>query len=340
MNTIVLEEPGRFTFKQTEPPSRPGSAEARVRVHSVGICGTDIHAYAGRMPFFTYPVIPGHELGVEVLDCGEGVSNVERGDRCAVEPYMNCGECAMCRSGKTNACPNLQVLGIHTDGGMREEIIVPAGKLHPKNSLQFEQLALVETLGIGCHAVNRANLAKGETAVVVGAGPIGLTVVTFARLVGARVAVVDISADRLAFCSEAFGVETILPGGDKGLPSELARVLGGEPPQVVFDATGNGSSMSGAIHLAGSGARVVFVGLFNGDVSLNDPELHRKELTILASRNAPSADFQFIVDRIESGEIDTRKWVTHRASCEDMIEQFPSWIQPEARTIKAVVSFA
>jgi threonine dehydrogenase-like Zn-dependent dehydrogenase len=291
------------------------------------------------MPFFKYPVIPGHELGVEVLAVGGGVTEVAQGDRCAVEPYMNCGTCAMCISGKSNACPDLQVIGIHTDGGMREEILVPAKKLHPKNSLEYDQLALVETLAIGCHGVNRSNLSAGETALVVGAGPIGLTVVTFARLRGARVAVVDISKDRLSFCRETFGVDTLLPSGSGGLPRELEELFGGNLPQVVFDATGNGTSMGTAIHLAGSGARVVYVGVYNGDISINDPELHRKELTLLATRNAPSDDFPFIIERMEKGDIDTRRWVTHRASCVDMIEQFPGWLRPEAKTIKAIVSF-
>ena len=151
-------------------PGPPGPGEALVRVHRVGICGTDISGYLGKMPFYSYPRIPGHELGVEVVSVGEGVPNVRPGDRCSVEPYINCQQCSACQRGNGNCCKNLKVLGVHTDGGLRARFIVPARKLHPSKKLSLEQLALVETLGIGCHAVNRSKVQPGEHALVVAPG--------------------------------------------------------------------------------------------------------------------------------------------------------------------------
>src|SRR5688500_1524126 len=161
MKTIILNEPGRFSLTDTLEPRSPAPGEAMVRVHRVGVCGTDLHAYRGRQPFFTYPRILGHELGVEVVEVGENAHGIRPGDRCAVEPYLNCGTCIACRHGKTNCCVELRVLGVHTDGGMREFIAVPVNKLHRSESLSWEQLALVETLGIGAHAVERAGLGAG-----------------------------------------------------------------------------------------------------------------------------------------------------------------------------------
>src|SRR4029434_6639637 len=130
MNTLVLEKPGQMRLTQTDIPRDVPAGSALVRVHRVGICGTDWHAYHGHQPFFTYPRILGHELGVTIEWISESASSLEGGGRCSVEPYLNCGTCIACRRGKTNCCATLQCLGVHTDGGMRERIIIPARMLH------------------------------------------------------------------------------------------------------------------------------------------------------------------------------------------------------------------
>ena len=178
MQTIVLDQPGQLVLTETPPPAGPGPGEAIVRVHRIGVCGTDLHAFKGEQPFFDYPRILGHELGVEVLALGPGgdpTGRIAVGTRCAVEPYLNCGRCVACRRGKPNRCVALRTLGVHTDGGMREAIALPLDKLHPAPTLSYEQLALVEMLGIGAHAVGRAAIEPGEWVLVVGAGPIGLS---------------------------------------------------------------------------------------------------------------------------------------------------------------------
>src|SRR5438132_4345814 len=203
MKAIQLEKPRQFRRIDIPPPSPPGPGEALVRIHRVGICGTDYSGYLGKMPFYSYPRIPGHELGVEVLAVGEGMPNVKPGDRCAVEPYINCQRCFSCERGHTNCCENHQTLGVHCDGGMRPQFVVPARKLHISRRLSFEQLALDETLAIGCHAINRGNPLPGETVLVLGAGPIGLSVIEFARLSGARTIVADMLESRLQFVRSA-----------------------------------------------------------------------------------------------------------------------------------------
>src|SRR3954467_14637328 len=191
MNAIVLEQPKQFKRADVPEPAPPDAGEALVRVHRVGICGSDVSGFLGKMPFYSYPRIPGHELGIEVVEVGNNVTNVRPGDRCSIEPYMNCGDCHACRKGASNCCANLKVLGVMVDGGMRERFVLPAHKLHPSKTLSFDQLALVETLAIGCHAVDRPALAKSENCLIIGAGPIGLSCVVFAKLAGARVIVAD-----------------------------------------------------------------------------------------------------------------------------------------------------
>jgi 2-desacetyl-2-hydroxyethyl bacteriochlorophyllide A dehydrogenase len=338
LQTIILTEPGRFELTRTQPPREPPPGHALVRVDRIGVCGTDLHAFRGEQPFFSYPRILGHELGVEVVALAPDVAlDLAPGDRCAVEPYLDCGACVACRAGKINCCVRLQVLGVHTDGGMREQIVVPAAKLHRSAALSFEQLALVETLGIGAHAVGRARVRAGEWALVIGAGPIGLTVMQFARLAGARVIALDLEPGRLDFCRKHLGVEQTVMAGERAL-AVIQELTDGDLPTVVFDATGSPRSMHGAFHYVANGGRLVFVGLFQGDVTFHDPEFHRRELTLLASRNATGAELRRIIGLIEGGQIDTLPWITHRAPLAETPAQFPSWLRRESGVIKAMLT--
>jgi 2-desacetyl-2-hydroxyethyl bacteriochlorophyllide A dehydrogenase len=338
MRAVQLERPESFRMIDVPEPPAPGPGEAVVRVFRVGICGTDFSGYLGKMPFFSYPRIPGHELGVEVVAVGEGVANVKPGDRCAVEPYINCQKCYSCTRGHTNCCENHQTLGVHCDGGLRPLFTVPARKLHVSTKLSFEQLALVETLAIGCHAVNRGGSKPGETILVIGAGPIGLSVVEFAKLSGARTVVTDINENRLRFVRERMGVaDTLLAKGDGSELEAFSKLTGGKLGDVVVDATGNAGSMANALNYVAFAGRLVFVGITTGEIKFPHPLMHRREMTLLASRNALSADFTRIVRLIEEGQIDTRPWITHHAPLENMIAEFPKWLRPETGVVKAVV---
>jgi threonine dehydrogenase-like Zn-dependent dehydrogenase len=339
MKTIVLEEPGRFALHDTPAPDHPAPGEALVRIHRVGVCGTDLHAFAGRQPFFNYPRILGHELGVEVLAIGaiDAPPHLAVGDRCCIQPYLHCGACSPCRRGATNCCERLQTLGVHTDGGMRETITIPLALLHPSATLSYEQLAIVEMLCIGAHAVRRATITPGERALVVGIGPIGLGAAVFARAAGAEVLVMDVSERRLEFARRQGFAMQIDGRGD--VAAQLRALCGDDPPTVVFDATGNAQSMMRSFAYPANHGRLVFVGLFQGDVTFNDPEFHRRELTLLASRNATAEDFRHVVRSLETGAVVIDDWISVQATPEAMIGQFAGWTTPEAGIIKAMVTF-
>ena len=337
MRAIEFTEPGKLRIVETAEPAAPGAGEALVRVHAVGICGTDYSGFLGKMAFFSYPRIPGHELGVEVVAVGAGVTNVKPGDRCSVEPYLNCQRCYSCRRGHTNCCESNQTLGVHCDGGLRPFFLVPARKLHISRKLAPEQIALVETLAIGCHAVNRAAPQPGENVLVIGAGPIGLSVIEFARLSGARVIVLDLNEQRLAFVREKMKVADTIAGG-AGALQKLMEITGGQLADVVIDATVHQESMSRCLEFATFAGRVVYVGITVKDLVFpHAPIMHRRELTLLASRNALSADFPHIIGLIEAGRIDTRPWLTHHAEFTEVPAIFPTWLKPETGVIKAVV---
>ncbi len=320
MRQIVLEQPGNFQ-EQFTTPDAAGPGEAYVRIHRIGVCGTDLHAFAGRQPFFTYPRILGHELGVEVISAPQNDQGIAAGSRCAVEPYLSCGKCHACALGRPNCCESLQVLGVHCEGGMRPFLSVPVELLHKSDKLSLDQLALVETLGIGAHAVQRSGLREGEDALVVGAGPIGLAVIQFAQAAGARVRMLEISEPRRAFV-ERLGVETL-------------SKFDGRLADVVFDATGSPPAMEAAFDYPAHGGRLVFVGLAQARVSFDDPQFHRRELTVFASRNSCN-DFPGIIRMIEDGRIDTAPWITIRMGLADVPSQFPL-LRQQPNLVKAMI---
>jgi len=338
MKAIRLEKPEQFAAVEVDEPDKPGAGEALVEVHRVGICGTDVSGYLGKMPFFTYPVIPGHELGVQVMEVGEGVGNVREGDHCSIEPYMNCGDCYACRKGATNCCESLEVIGVHKDGGMCERFILPAHKLHPSIKMTMEQLALVETLAIGCNCVNRSDTRQGDKVLVIGAGPIGMAAIEFLKVAKAEITVMDMNETRLEFCKEKLGVDhTVVFKNDNTEVDRLREVNGGDLPITVIDATGSHISMSSAFQYVSFTGQVLYVGITTQELNFKHVSIHRPELTIKASRNAAPADFSRIISLIEDGVIDTDPWLSHQASYDDFIGEFTNWLKPETGVIKAVL---
>ena len=339
MKALQLEKPESWRIIDIPEPPPPAAGEVLVRVHRVGVCGTDLGGYLGKFPFFSYPRIPGHELGVEVLEIGAGVSNVKPGDRCSVEPYLNCQQCYSCRRGFTNCCENHKTLGVMCDGGLTERILLPARKLHKAGGLTMEQAALVETLAIGCHAVDRSGSKAGENVLVIGAGPIGLSALEFVKLSGARPIVADISENRLAFVRDTMGVlDTLVIKNDGSDISNLEAMTQGQRADVVIDATGNNKSMVRAFEFAAFAGRVVYVGITQQNIEFaHAPFFHRREITLMASRNALSRDFTRIIKLIEAGQIDTNPWITHHANFADVPREFPNWLNPNAGVMKAVI---
>jgi 2-desacetyl-2-hydroxyethyl bacteriochlorophyllide A dehydrogenase len=338
MRAIRLEEPKHFEHVEIDEPGSPGPGQALVRTQRMGICGTDYSGYLGKMPFFRYPRIPGHELGVTVLEVGEGVSSVKPGDRCSVEPYMNCGSCFACRNGSSNCCATLEVIGVMIDGGLCDRFLIRAEKLHRSEKLSYEQLALVETLAIGCHATDRGDARDGDHVLIIGAGPIGLATLEFTRLTGAKITVMDMVESRLEFCRERYGVEhTIQFKGDGSEIEQMRQATGGDMYKLVTDATGSNRSMSAALSYVAQTGSLVFVGITTQEVSFLHPVLHKAEMTIKGSRNALPGDFTRIIGLIEDGTIDTNPWITHRTSFDEVIGVFETYTHPESGVIKAII---
>lgn len=334
MKALVCIEPGRLALEDRPEPVR-GDGEVKVRIRHVGICGTDFHIFGGKHPFLEYPRVMGHELSGTV-DEAPANSSLRQGDPVYIVPYLSCGKCQACRLSLTNACRNIAVLGVHSDGGMAEYVCVPEGNVIATGNIPLEDAAMIEFLAIGAHGVKRGAITRHDRVLVTGSGPIGMSAIIFAKARGAHVTVMDTREDRLAFAVDQLGVDaTIFADADS--EATAARITSGDWYDVVIDATGNAVPMQRGFNFLAHGARYVLLSVVRQDITFSDPEFHKREATLIASRNAQPDDFAEVVRQIGAGNVPTRALNTHRAPLSEAVSLFPAWAKPEAGVIKAIL---
>ncbi|QIL40411.1 zinc-binding alcohol dehydrogenase family protein [Pedobacter sp. HDW13] len=335
MKALVCSEPGHFYYTNKEKPELK-KGWSILKIKRIGICGTDLHAYEGTQPFFSYPRILGHELSGELIET-DGAPGFEIGENVTFIPYFNCGRCIACRNNKPNCCTRMKVCGVHIDGGMAEYLLVPSSSLLHGEGLSYDELALVEPLAIGAHGVRRANISHGEFVLVIGAGPIGLGTIAFARIAGARVIVLDINNDRLRFCRTEFKIEHTINALSDDVTEVLMKITNGNMPTVVIDATGNQKAINGAFQYMAHGARFVMIGLQKGDISFAHPEFHKREATLMSSRNATRTDFEQVIESMKNGLVNPKTYITHRTKFSEVEHEFESWLDPKNGVIKVMI---
>lgn len=354
MKALVCIQPGELGYREMDAPIA-GPGQAIIRIRRIGICGTDLHAFEGTQPYFNYPRILGHELAGDLVEADKAPGFVP-GEAVTIIPYFNCGICIACRNGKPNCCTTLKVCGVHIDGGMVDYLVAPSAALVHGEGLSYDQLALIEPLAIGAHAVRRAGIQPGEFVLVVGAGPIGLGTMEAARIAGGEVIAMDINEDRLRFCREKLGVlHTVNPlaaseggvGAAVGKPLATEGVMGpmealqhikrGDMPTVVIDATGSLRAIENAFQYMAHGARYVLVGLQKGEIRFSHPEFHKREGTLMSSRNATRADFEFVMDSMRNGLIDPTTYITHRVGFDEVVAEFAGWLGHNDGGARAVI---
>jgi 2-desacetyl-2-hydroxyethyl bacteriochlorophyllide A dehydrogenase len=335
MKAVVCRSPGDLVVEDRPAPGAPPSGWALVGVSHVGICGTDFHIFEGKHPFLAYPRIMGHEVSGTVIAAGDGVE-LAIGEPVIINPYLACGKCIACRHGKPNCCVRIEVLGVHRDGAMAEQILVPAQNLYPANGLSLADAAAVEFLAIGSHAVRRARAVSGARTLVIGAGPIGLGTALFSRIAGLDVTLLDMSSERLDFAASELGFSTL--DASQATATDLVReATGGDGFDVVFDATGNTQSVQSAFAHVAHGGTLVLVSVVKDDIAFSDPEFHKREMTLIGSRNALRADFDHVAASIRNGAVPLAKLVTHRTTLSDTPRDLARWAHEKSGLIKAVI---
>lgn len=334
MRGLVCVKPREFAYRDValEPLKND---HVLLKIQRIGICGTDLHAFEGTQPFFSYPRILGHELAGDVCDWN-GVTPRD-GARATLTPYFNCGICIACRNGRPNCCATLNVCGVHSDGGMVEYLQVPADKLITSD-LSYDELALVEPLAIGAHGIRRAQVQPGEFVLVVGAGPIGLGIMEFARIAGGQVIAMDINEDRLEFCRSRLQVPYTVNASSPDSVNNIRDITSGDMPTVVIDATGHLGAIERGFEFIAHGGRYVLVGLQRGRIGVLHPEFHKREATLMSSRNATQEDFIQVLSAMREGQVRPTTYITHRIGFDELAGQFASLLDPNARVVKAMVS--
>ncbi|CAN5740180.1 zinc-binding alcohol dehydrogenase family protein [soil metagenome] len=336
MKTLVCTKPGEFSYGESEMPVLQ-KGHAIIQIKRIGICGTDLHAFEGTQPYFEYPRILGHELSGTLLEF-DGADGFEKGETVSFIPYFNCGKCIACRNGLPNCCASIKVCGVHIDGGFAEYLQVPSYSLLHGEGLSFDELALVEPLAIGAHGVRRAGVKPGEFVLVVGAGPIGLGIAELARIAGGNVIVMDINDNRLNFCREKLQISHTINPLQQDAMNMLKEITNSDMPTVVIDATGSQKAINNAFQYMAHGARYVMVGLQKGEVSFSHPEFHKREATLMSSRNATRQDFEHVIASMKKGLIQPGNYITHRVTFDEVKANFDSWLIPATGVIKAMVS--
>ncbi len=335
MRTLVCIKPGSFEYKEAPKPFLRKD-HALLKIKRIGVCGTDLHAFEGTQPFFNYPRILGHELAAEIEDADEA-NDFKKGEAVTIIPYFNCGLCIACRNGKPNCCTAINVCGVHVDGGMAEYLLVPSYSLLHNEGLNLDELALIEPLAIGAHGVSRANVQAGEFVLVIGAGPIGLGVMEFAKIEGATVIAMDVNEARLSFCKEKLNVGYIINASTENVTEKLKEITNGDMPTVVIDATGNLRAINNAFQYMAHGARYVLIGLQKGEICFNHPEFHKREASLMSSRNATRKDFEHVISSMKKGLISSSAYITHRVKFQEVKDNFESWLNPANGVIKAII---
>lgn len=333
MNTLVCVAPGQFEYRQASVPKvKPG--EALIKIKKVGICGTDLHAFEGTQPYFDYPRILGHEIAAEFI---EGDGGFLHGELVTIIPYFNCGKCHACVIGKPNCCVDLKVCGVHQDGAMSEYITVRYDSLIQANGLSSDELVLVEPLAIGVHSVQRAGIKKDDVVLVIGAGPIGLGIMEFAHLAEAKVIAMDINDSRLEFCRKNLICHGSVNPRSTDAVAALKEITNGNMPDVIFDATGNLSAINNSFNLMSHGGRYILVGLQKENITFSHPFFHKREGTLMSSRNALKSDFMNVIAAIRTGKINVRKFVSNRVEFSQVKKEFPSYLRSQSSIIKTVI---
>jgi hypothetical protein len=337
MKYIICDNPEHFTLGSKEPPSL-SKGNALLKVKRVGICGTDLHAFKGNQPFFSYPRILGHELATEVMEINQNSNGLKSGDKVVMVPYMNCEQCVACQAGKPNCCQNIKVFGVHVDGGMQEVISFPTRLLIPANDLSFDEIAIVEPLAIGAHALQRANIKKNEIVVILGCGPIGMGLIQLAKFMGSTVIAIDINDHRIQLAKESFGADLALQASDSSI-EKLKQFTGGDLAHTVIDATGSKAAIETATQYMRHGGNFVLVGLYKGDLVFQHPAIHAKETTLLCSRNATPEDFEFVMKVLREKKFNTQAYVTRSVKFETILSEFHSWTSPTSSEIKVMTEW-
>ena len=336
MKAIQIPEPGVVRITEINKPE-PAENEVLIRVRYVGFCGSDLSTYRGKNPMVQYPRIPGHEISGIIEAVGtEAKGGLKTGDHATVVPYTNCGQCPSCKRGRHYACQFNQTLGVQRDGAMTEYIAVPWEKVIKAESLSETELAMVEPLTVGFHAVDRGRVTDSDTVMVMGCGMIGAGAIIRASLRGATVIAVDIDPYKLDL-ARSIGATHVINSMQKILHDELQAITDGQGPDVVIEAAGNPVTYRAAIDEVAFTGRVVCIGYAASEVSFATKLFVQKELDIMGSRNATAEDFRAVISYLQKGTFPLEEMISARIAKDNVSEIIQKWSDDPGKFMKILL---
>jgi threonine dehydrogenase-like Zn-dependent dehydrogenase len=335
MKAVQIVQPYKLKIIEVPEP-KIGPTDILIKVKALGLCGSDLKTYLGQNPMVSYPRIPGHEIGGEIIQTGSQVPDrFKPGLKITVSPYTACGECSACRIGRVNCCRDNQTMGIQRDGAAKEYITVPFQKIFLANNLSFEQIACIEPLSIGWHATNRAEVQKDEIVLVFGCGVIGLGAIIASNYKKARVIAVDIDDEKLKK-AEKLGADITINSSRENLKEEINRITSLMGPQVVIEAVGHPDTYRACIDLVGYAGRVVYIGYSKQLVKYNTKFFVSKELDIRGSRNALDFEIREVIQMVSSANINFDCLVSQRFPMEKIDIALNFWSSNPQKVTKII----
>ncbi|MDQ0338039.1 L-gulonate 5-dehydrogenase [Caldalkalibacillus uzonensis] len=338
MRAVQVTQKRQIDIIEKDKPRILNENEVLVKVKMVGICGSDMHIYHGSNPLATLPRVIGHEVTGEIVEVGKHVSRCLVGDKVVIEPIITCGQCYACRKGRKNVCTNLEVLGVHRDGGMQEYLVIPEDLVYKVDqNMDWSTAVLVEPFTIGAQAVWRGNVQAGDVVLIMGAGPIGLCCLQMAKLRGAKCIVTDLRDERLEF-AKMWGADYIINASRTNVINEVMSITGREGANVVIDAVCTPQTFENAVDLASVAGHIVILGFNTGFSKIVQLPITKKELTICGSR-LQTNKFPEVIKLFQNQSLRVDGMVTHQFPVEnikqaiELIEGYPHQVR------KVVISF-
>jgi L-gulonate 5-dehydrogenase len=337
MVAVAVEKPHVLVLRKEEPLN-PGPDEILVRVRRAGICGSDLHIFHGSNPFAKYPRIVGHEFGGEVEAVGPDVGGLAVGDHIVIDPVVSCGRCYACRVGRYNVCANLEVFGVHRDGGFRDRVVVPAANaVKVRSDLPIAVAALAEPFSIAANVLLRTGIDAGDTVLIYGAGTVGLTVLQVAKMHGARCIIADLDDARLQR-ARGFGADVVINSGRTKVADAVRDENEGLGPSLVIDGAGVPALLEEACRVASPAGRIGILGFSPAPCNISQQEIVKKELTLVGSRLNRRLLPQ-VVEWLETGKLQPAAMITQSFPVQEAQEAFALIENDPGSTIKVQLTF-
>ena len=338
MKAIQITEPSVMKIIDIAEPQM-GDDEVLLKMKYVGFCGSDLNTFRGGNPMVKMPVVPGHEVGAEIVKVGKNVPDVLKpGMTVTVNPYTNCGKCASCRNGRVNACEHNETHGVQRWGAMCEYLSLPWVKVIPAGQLSARTSALIEPMSVGFHAVSRAQVTDIDVVMVIGCGMVGMGAVVRAAQRGAIVIAADIDDEKLALAKQ-MGASYAVNTKTEDVHARLMEITSGFGPDVVIEAVGSIPTYQMAINEVGFTGRVVCIGYAKSEVSFQTKYFVQKELDIRGSRNAQPSDFRAVIHYLERGTCPVDRLISNEVEPEGAANAMDQWAANPGKVFRILVHF-